>query len=103
MCWLCHEEAHAPFRCSDALRWKKVAKIELLEDLNDAWEKSNTKPCPACNKANMTCPCGYEFCWICGKAWGSKACGGYMCTKEGWVDQYVEKAPDDKKASRQPR
>ena len=108
MCWLCRQEAHAPLPCSDLQRWGKVANVGRIDALNFLWEEENTKPCPSCHKNieknggcnHMTCPCGYEFCWICGNTWRSKACGGYECTAKGWVDRYVETVVSDERTDK---
>ena len=108
MCWICHQEAHAPLHCIHLERWAKFANIEALESLNTAWEKKHTKVCPSCHKNieknggcnHMTCTCGYEFCWICGERWGSSKCGGYMCTNEKVVYKYVKQVASYEKEVR---
>lgn len=62
------------------------ARIERNPDLanaaNLAWIMENTRQCARCGNAvqrnkgcnHMTCKCKYQFCYICGKKWGSLSC-----------------------------
>lgn len=65
------------------------AKTERDPNLTDAasiaWIMENTRQCIQCGNAvernkgcnHMTCKCGYEFCYVCGKKWGSLSCPFY--------------------------
>eukprot|EP00128_Syssomonas_multiformis_P012004 Colp12_sorted_trinity150504_noHs@31255 len=65
-----HSDAHPNQRCKD---YKGESKIALVR--NRIWEYAFTKKCPGCkahvNKnggcPHMTCKCGTEWCWYCGK------------------------------------
>ena len=57
---------------------EREANPDLANEADLAWIAENTKQCVRCGNAvernagcnHMTCKCGYEFCYVCGKAWG---------------------------------
>ena len=66
------------------------ARIERDPDLANEiafleWASENSMQCASCGNAverndgcnHMTCKCGYEFCYVCGKQWGNITCPYY--------------------------
>lgn len=57
----------------------------LADDAALAWIMENTRQCAQCGNAverskgcnHMICRCKYEFCYVCGKKWGSLSCPFY--------------------------
>jgi predicted RNA-binding Zn-ribbon protein involved in translation (DUF1610 family) len=92
-CADCGEEAHLG-TCEDFEQWRvENGKVDKK------WSKENTKPCPGCKAKiqrnggcnHFTCPtCGYQFCWLCGRKYGSNhyssfnlaGCPGLQFTEE---------------------
>eukprot|EP01125_Pyxidicula_operculata_P013894 TRINITY_DN4608_c0_g1_i1.p1 TRINITY_DN4608_c0_g1~~TRINITY_DN4608_c0_g1_i1.p1 ORF type:complete len:744 (-),score=166.44 TRINITY_DN4608_c0_g1_i1:217-2124(-) len=69
-CWKCDRQAHHPCTCSQAEEWLGQFSADLL---NSSWIYENTKQCPKCKSRvekqggcfQMSCRCGYQFCWLC--------------------------------------
>ena len=81
-CLIPHYDPH--MSCADAKKEHNqrlaAGDKQKLLDLEKAeeWEKENTKPCPHCGLRAIqknggcpcvTCKCGAEMCWLCGKKW----------------------------------
>ncbi|KAK4380750.1 hypothetical protein RND71_002612 [Anisodus tanguticus] len=88
-CWNCMEENHRPVDCDTIAKW---ITRNYEEAANTNWILAFTKKCPKCDKSiekhtgcnHMTCRCGYDFCWICLKKWGTcyNRCNRYEEKKE---------------------
>lgn len=82
-CFHCSDIWHPNITCKkkDALKKKRANKAEVKrkqkeEKETQKWMKDNkTIKCAKCSALvqrkdgcnHMTCPCGYEFCWLCGE------------------------------------
>lgn len=104
-CWGCQEEAHRPVDCDTVRKWLVKNSAES-ENMN--WILANTKPCPKCKRPieknqgcmHMTCPCKYEFCWLCSGPWaehGERTGGFYACNRYETGKQQGEYAEEDKR------
>lgn len=68
-----HGAEHQGYVCETS--FPKATTLQKLK--NYTWKKVNTKACPKCHIpieknggcSHMTCKCGYEICWECGKPW----------------------------------
>ena len=70
-CFNCNCQWHEKQTCAEYQEWKRI------NDQSDkefkTWAQKNTRPCPKCGSNieknrgcnHMTCPCGYQFCWLC--------------------------------------
>ena len=70
-CFNCNCQWHENQTCAEYQEWKRI------NDQSDkefkTWAQKNTRPCPKCGSNieknrgcnHMTCPCGYQFCWLC--------------------------------------
>jgi len=94
-CVRCAGEPHAPVKCHDLELWTEKNRDQSL---TMDWVLLNTKKCGGCGKRieknqgcnHMTCKCGYEFCWVCGKEWKEHTGSYYNC------NQFVEGEGGDK-------
>jgi len=78
-CWniRCSCLAHSPANCKEWEKWQD--QIHSDELLDKKWVLENTKRCGKCNNRiektggcfMMTCRCGQQFCWLCGKDWST--------------------------------
>eukprot|EP00808_Paulinella_micropora_P013033 g44963.t1 len=96
-CYLCKQEAHFPITCktrTDYMQSELVqsarkdpstpAKI-IAEQVES--QEASTKSCPRCKEPwwknggcnHFTCPCGYEFCWVCLRDWKFHNGGFFEC------------------------
>ena len=103
-CLACSSKGHEPLNCQMAKDWASSAsKIE--DQLNTAWIKSNSKPCPSCKVdiqknqgcMHMTCfKCKHQYCWLCLGDWtkhGSGTGGFFNC------NMYKEEKSESKDAT----
>ncbi|KAH3756093.1 ubiquitin-conjugating enzyme E2-binding protein 1 [Pelomyxa schiedti] len=94
-CWICGHEQHDPVTCDQVKIWEERG-MDPDARLTMMWVRSNTKPCPKCNRPilknegcnHMTCRkpggCGHEFCWLCREDWsthGSHTGGYFSCNR----------------------
>ncbi|EGT55876.1 hypothetical protein CAEBREN_30176 [Caenorhabditis brenneri] len=95
-CFKCSNEWHEPVSCHHMKLW--VNKCGQNSETAN-WILKNTKDCPkclaqiekngGCNYIRCTNPaCGFQFCWICLKAWSVHAQAWYNCNS---FDQAAEK------------
>eukprot|EP01105_Mastigella_eilhardi_P005216 TRINITY_DN16977_c0_g1_i1.p1 TRINITY_DN16977_c0_g1~~TRINITY_DN16977_c0_g1_i1.p1 ORF type:complete len:502 (-),score=162.42 TRINITY_DN16977_c0_g1_i1:63-1544(-) len=112
-CWQCGHEKHNPVTCDQVRIWEERG-MDPDARLTMMWIRSNTKPCPLCNKPilknegcnHMTCRkpggCGHEFCWLCREDWsthGSHTGGYFSCNKyESSKAKQVDAAAEKEKA-----
>ena len=91
ICNYCLQEMHFPAFCRQAKDYfKNMAQLAAvrIEDPSEL-ATSEGKQCPNCNNYmeknmgcnHMSCPCGFQFCWLCLKDfYGShQASNGYFC------------------------
>lgn len=80
-CSYCLFKHNLSITCEQA----KTERDDIANEANMAWIIENTMQCARCGNAvernqgcnHMTCKCGYEFCYVCGKVWGSLSCPFY--------------------------
>ena len=102
-CWLCLREAHSPCSCEEVNDWRALSS----EDAAVERLKSKCKQCPGCGTGcyindktacnHMICPCGHEWCWMCGGDWAGHGNSYYSCSKY----QSANATSDLKKKSRE--
>eukprot|EP00164_Ancoracysta_twista_P000612 GFYU01000809.1.p1 GENE.GFYU01000809.1~~GFYU01000809.1.p1 ORF type:complete len:496 (-),score=73.44 GFYU01000809.1:145-1632(-) len=72
-----HSDAHIGSTCAEY-----ESSIKESESRSRAWTEENAKNCPGCKRAiekisggcnHMTCRCGVEFCWLCGRRFDPNA------------------------------
>eukprot|EP00939_MAST-03C_sp_MAST-3C-sp1_P004504 g4504.t1 len=86
-CWTCLREAHCPCSCEEVNDWRSLSS----EDAAIERLKAKCKLCPGCGTGcyindktacnHMICPCGFEWCWMCGGPWSEHGNSYYNCTK----------------------
>mmetsp|Transcript_12605 Transcript_12605/g.29433 ORF Transcript_12605/g.29433 Transcript_12605/m.29433 type:complete len:158 (-) Transcript_12605:428-901(-) len=65
-----HNDAHPDRTCKDYTRI-----LRTQEKPSEHWKQRNAKKCPGCKTPieknegcnHMSCTCGTDFCWLCGK------------------------------------
>jgi len=94
LCFKCRSIWHGDMTCQESKLFKENNSEEdqALYNLARA-EQQQWRRCPSCrmivNKVegchHLTCRCGYEFCWLCGKRYGN---GEDMCVAScgSWID-----------------
>jgi ariadne-1 len=86
-CFTCGVTPHDPMPCDLAKRF-----MEIPDEATRILLAATTKECPKCHKLitknkacnHMSCPCGFQFCWLCKEEWGNHGSDGstyYNCKK----------------------
>jgi hypothetical protein len=90
ICKFCTSAFHFPSMCRQAkMYFKDLKKFEELQIDSGVLYTSEGKRCPSCDNYmeknagcnHMSCPCGFQFCWLCLKEFYSNhsASDGFFC------------------------
>lgn len=77
LCIHCKESQHIPLTCDEAGVYLTAIKTNETKGVYQEQYTVRVKRCPECNNfcersdgcSHMTCMCGAEFCYVCGKKW----------------------------------
>jgi len=76
-----HDHDVERITCEQArIERERETNPDLAAQADLEWMANNTKQCNRCGNAvernqgcnHMTCKCGYEFCYVCGRPWGNR-------------------------------